>query len=369
VLCDDVGEKIKSEKQKYPDALLLYLLNQKRFETIGAGDLYRKLSRMDRYSFIQKNNAIDVLIDDTSENPDPLIRLLFIIGQIEECFRNQTLGNIVQLLRNSSNLFKKDASVITKHEDKERLRELLQTIVDKYSDLDGKRDILSVVYAAIDSGLLREDFLDTVISKDEYIDVLAVNISEFRAVAKYLKIPDVSTQHGVKGESHDTVFFIAEDNKNQPVVHMYSFFKLWCNVEFSLGSFEEFYFDYLKWINETVAHLGFKLSEINAALHAESKEYLIERINKLLEYYKANSIFNFLCKPSYEKYLSNPSVGNAKECFKETVAYGPLCAYRLFYVGCSRARKNLSIFIDKANIAGFSDDLIKKFEMVGFVVE
>jgi hypothetical protein len=67
--------------------------------------------------------------------------------------------------------------------------------------------------------------------------------------------------------------------------------------------------------------------------------------------------------------LSNPNVTNAKGCFKENQAYGALCAYRLFYVGCSRARRNLTVFIDKNKVTGYSDDLVKKLISTGFVVE
>lgn len=45
---------------------------------------------------------------------------------------------------------------------------------------------------------------------------------------------------------------------------------------------------------------------------------------------------------------------------------GPLSAYSLFYVGRLRARKNLSIKINKREIMEFEDKLIKKFEECGF---
>ena len=40
-----------------------------------------------------------------------------------------------------------------------------------------------------------------------------------------------------------------------------------------------------------------------------------------------------------------------------------------FYVGCSRARSNLSIFVDKSKIEGFSEELIVKLRRIGFSVE
>ncbi|GAE06890.1 UvrD-helicase domain-containing protein [Paenibacillus sp. JCM 10914] len=92
VLCDDVSEKLRIEKQNYPDALLLFLLNQKRFDSIGAGDLYRKYNNMERYSFIQQYSAVDVLINDSLDNPDILVKLLFMVNQIAEDYRAKSLG-------------------------------------------------------------------------------------------------------------------------------------------------------------------------------------------------------------------------------------------------------------------------------------
>lgn len=53
-------------------------------------------------------------------------------------------------------------------------------------------------------------------------------------------------------------------------------------------------------------------------------------------------------------------------CLKVNLVYGVLAAYRLFYVGCSRARKNLAIVIDDSDVSVFKQRLKKKFEDVGF---
>ncbi len=76
-------------------------------------------------------------------------------------------------------------------------------------------------------------------------------------------MPNVSTQHGVKGESHDTVFFIAEDSKNIPGVHMYSFFKLWSTTSLTLDDLESFYFEYKFWIDEVKDYLGVNPNKID----------------------------------------------------------------------------------------------------------
>lgn len=45
-----------------------------------------------------------------------------------------------------------------------------------------------------------------------------------------------------------------------------------------------------------------------------------------------------------DKYFGKKNVTNVKECLKEGTVYGPLCAYRLFYVGCSQCEKKLSYY-------------------------
>ncbi|WGD97716.2 UvrD-helicase domain-containing protein [Bacillus safensis] len=368
LLCDDVSEKLKLEKQNYPNALLLFLLNQKRFDSIGAGDLYRKYNKMERYSHIQQYSAVDVLINDSQDNPDSLVKLLFLVNQIAQDYGTKSLGNIVQLFKRNSKIFNDTVFTVKKHEDKRRLDNLLLKVSDVYNNSQMEYSIKSVLNTLLETALVRPEYIGSIIDDEEYSLVLEVNIAEFRLLAEYLKTPNVSTQHGVKGESHDTVFFIAEDSKSKPLVHMYKFFNMWSNMEVSLNEFESFYYEYVEWIKDTTSYLGFKLSEINSELHKKHREYLTSRINQLLKHFENNEYFKNLCESDHKAYLDNSLVKTAKMCFKESQVYGSLSAYRLFYVGCSRARRNLSIFIDKSKIENFSSQLVKKFCEIGFEV-
>lgn len=370
LLCTDVSETLNSEKINYPNAFILFLLNQKRFDTIGAGNLYRQLGKMERYSFIQKYSAIDILIDNTQDNPDPLINLLFSVNQIAEDYSNARLGNIIQLFKRNPRIYDKDVYSVTKHLDKRNLSNRLKLILEKYNDSDDNNgnDIGSILAVLKETGLVKSDYIEVITESEEYAVVMTVKISEFRAIAKYLQTPNVSTQHGVKGESHDTVFFVAEDSTSIPVVHMHRFFQLWCTTDVSLDSFESFYYEYVQWVSDTTQHIGFPPSEINSQLHGQHQKFLIERVNNLLENFKSNMYFKLLCESDYTDYLKKPNVGTAKKCFKESRVYGVLCAYRLFYVGCSRARRNLTIIIDKSKIESFSQQLVGKFEDIGFSI-
>ena len=76
-----------------------------------------------------------------------------------------------------------------------------------------------------------------------------------------------------------------------------------------------------------------------------------------------------LLKDTFDDYFTKKNKTKALGCLKENVVYCVLAAYRLFYVGCSRARKNLAIVIRNSDINEFKDRLKTKFESIGFVVE
>lgn len=84
--------------------------------------------------------------------------------------------------------------------------------------------------------------------------------------------------------------------------------------------------------------------------------------------YQGNKLFEELCKNDFIAYLTRQNVGNAKKIFKISKIEGILTAYKLFYVGCSRARKNLVIVIDKSKIAPFENAFIAKVQEIGFLI-
>ena len=100
-----------------------------------------------------------------------------------------------------------------------------------------------------------------------------------------------------------------------------------------------------------------------------NKLILIQASQNMLDTFKTNELFELLCKGYYEEYLQKPNVGNAKKCFKDSTVYGVLVAYKLFYVGCSRARKNLTVVVDENKISDFTDAFKEKLKKIGFKVK
>lgn len=183
---------------------------------------------------------------------------------------------------------------------------------------------------------------------------------------------DISTQHGVKGESHQSVVFVAADNYSTPNVRMYSFFELWSKNTFSLPEFEDLFYSYSKIIMEVEAKLRMKISDLTAETHNKNeanKKLLAEYSNQVLNTYRDNKLFEALLKDDFIAYLAKSTVGNAKNIFKISKIEGILTAYKLFYVGCSRARKNLVIVVDETKINKFENEFKAKLISIGFEIQ
>ena len=76
-----------------------------------------------------------------------------------------------------------------------------------------------------------------------------------------------------------------------------------------------------------------------------------------------------MLKDTINDFLAKKNKTALEQCLKENLVYGVLSAYRLFYVGCSRARKNLAIIIKNSDVNGFKERLTEKLSSVGFDIE
>lgn len=98
--------------------------------------------------------------------------------------------------------------------------------------------------------------------------------------------------------------------------------------------------------------INMKINDLNKGSYAQYENIVQKKIRDIIKQYAGNPYFKFLCKEKYEQFLSKPDVTKAKECLKESTVYGVLSAYKLFYVGCSKAQKKLTILLDKSKIKG-----------------
>ena len=369
IISSNAQECIYELQKEFPEILTLYLMNKEKYQEIGAQNLYNAYENMEKYSFGRKYSPTDILSDMSSDNPDILMKFLFLLNNIMSFYANENYGMVISLCKKESKYFDSSQFKIKKHTDKQRIKNKFDKIQVEF-EKEGCliRDIVECLFA---NGFIPEAVKNDFEESTEYQSVLDIKIIEVKNLARYLNMPHISTQHGVKGESHPSVIFMASDNNSTPNVRMYPFFELWSNLEFSLPQFETLFYSYNRLIEKVEAELGMKISELTAETHNKSeknKAILVRYSNEVLEKYQGNILFDALCKDDFISYLAKQNVGNAKKIFKITKMEGILTAYKLFYVGCSRARKNLIVVVDAYKVNGFKEAFMNKMKEIGFSV-
>lgn len=351
----DYDELIDKIKSKDMETLVLYIFNRERFEKIGAGNLYNAFNHIGKYGFGKQISASDILLNgDETDNQDILLKFMIIMYKINDCWQKKIYGSFLKKCRTNKQIFNLQNITLRSVGDKEHLYSLWNGIFEKFNSCG--TTIGQLISLMNSKNLLEDGFLEIIKLDNIYDEVFDIQVCEIIKLEDSNLNPYVSTQHGVKGESHDSVIFVAEDSKrNDPRVYMYDFFKVWAKMDLSLDEFEDFYFKYVDFIQQ--------VNQTN-----QDKEYLISKSHEILDAFSSNEIFNILCNDIYNTYIQHPTKQNAKNLFKDTTIRYVLSAYKLFYVGCSRARKNLTVLIDEDKISEYESEFIKKIKNTGFVV-
>lgn len=362
----DIEKNVSELMEQYKDSLILYLSNKSRFYNIGVGELYDAYSGMEKYSFGKKYNAVDVLTKEEIRENDALLSFLFTVNIIVDYFTKEFYGEVFRIIRKAGTYFNCEKFIIRKHIDKHLVKDKLDDIVALYNELSTTVDDFLSLCA--EKKYIREEFYSAVVEENDYKLVKNVKVQEVKVLADYMSDPKISTQHGVKGESHDTVVFVADNSRSNPVVHMSKFFEMWSNIDITLSEFDAFYYIYSQMLNQIENKIGMKCSQLKADTYIFVASIIDEELQAFTKKNETNPYYIQLLKVKMDKYFGKKNVTNVKECLKEGTVYGPLCAYRLFYVGCSRAKRNLVIMINKKDIEGFEDKLRNKLMITGFNV-
>lgn len=360
-LRQDIDVCIESNKEY----LILYLSNWARFEEIEAINLYNIFNKVEKYKYGNRYSVAQVLTMPYKENPDSLIKLAYLTNSMYEDYYENKQGVIIQKLKKYDSIFSYKLNPIIEHDNKAILNGQLVSIFEEIKEKEGT--IGQFISKYKESNLLNEDFLEVIIA-EEYSQVHTVELKELINVYEYIENPNVSTQHGVKGESHDTVIFVADDG-NTPNVKMYDFFDMFSKMEFSLTSLLEFYYPFKDEINKLEKCIGMKIKDIKSKEHKENKKLISATIDKVYNRYKDNKYFKYLYESEYKKYKNGTGVTNMRNFLKISKIEGVLNAYRLFYVGCSRARRNLTVIINKTKLEKKDidiDSLSEKLTRIGF---
>lgn len=366
VFTDDLEKELSNFVEENEDALILFLSNKERFYGIGAGNLYDAVNSMEKYKFGKKYTVVDVLTKEEVRNEDILFKMLFLLCDIFQNYESQQYGEVFRCVRKNTKIFNSSKYLVKQHSNKGNIKEKLDKLISLYNSSDITIGVL--LEACSGSEFLVKEYYEEIVGDADYQAVLEVKMGEVRTLIDYLRNPRISTQHGVKGESHNTVVFVAENSTTTPVVHMSKFFEIWCSMNVKLTDFDAFYYDYLKMIQVVQKICGVKQSALNKEIYEKCKTQIIEVIKEYAEMNKENGYYLCLVKTQVDKYLEKPNTTNLKACIRESTVYGALSAYRLFYVGCSRARRNLEIIIKNGDVQAFKERLAKKFKQCGFEV-
>lgn len=367
IFTDNKKQVIDNFEQEYKDALVLFLTNAERFYRIGAGNLYKSYSSMNKYSYGAKYSAKDVLTNEDVWCEDILLNVTFLLVDICCYYNEKKYGDIFKLARKNKKTLNDLCFTIRVHKNKKKLHDKLEALWDVYSDTE--TTIGYFLQQCNIKGLILDEYYGKLIEEESYQDALNIKLSEAISVKQYLNKPNISTQHGVKGESYDTVLFVAENSTYSPFVYINKFFEMWSKINVALSSFEEFYYSYLAFIKQIEKSCSVKLTDMSSAQYKCIERTIVEYLDHFIDSYSNNEYYLSLLKDKFDNYLKKKNITALKACLNENNVYGVLSAYRLFYVGCSRARKNLAVVIQNSDVSGFKSDLVNKLQTIGFDVK
>lgn len=194
-------------------------------------------------------------------------------------------------------------------------------------------------------------------------------LPKLKALLEQFEVRDIATAISLTEHLEDySVVFVAEDGSGDPRVAMYRFFEMWGQIQISAKMLNRFYYDFAAEVGNIQRSIGIKVSDLKKDTYAANEEMIKEKIHTVFDRFKDDLYFQFIYGADYESYFSKPGVTKAKDCLKDNTAYSILSAYKLFYVGCSRARRNLTILLDSSKIKGNLELQKKRFEEIGFEV-
>lgn len=367
-ITEDANSTLNTIEDETPKIFKLFIYNKERFEKIGAKNLYEQVSNMEKYSFGKKYSPVDVLLKNDIDNPDPLFKLLFELNDFLKKYKLKQYGLLIQKINNKKHkIYNKNTLKINKHEDKNNFQTLIESIYNKYNE---NIKILEFLKFINDKNFVLNSIIENYLEdteNNEYSNVLEQNIGEFRKLCEYLETPKISTQHGVKGEGHDEVVFIAEDSGN-PSVKMYKFFELMAKNDVCYNEFENFYYEYIKDVNDFENKNNIKVLELKKDTYNQYASSLNELLHKLNQKYNNNLYYKFFFWDSYQLYVQKSGVTKFRNAINPNNIFGTLIAYKLFYVGCSRAKKTLKIIVKRSKLDGFYNEFKDKIQKLGFDV-
>lgn len=354
----------------HQDALQLVLYNSDLFKAIGAYNLYRAYN--ERYKLHDKYNSKEILLNLTMDNPDDLMVLLNFIMEVSDLFDNQQFGPLIQKITNFK-FANKELWNIKNHSDKIKVAYHLSEL-----SKETKRDITleKLLSFMRENEIIDTLHIDMVISHiDEDLEfknkIYSVKFNEFVNCYKEMKNPKFSTQHAVKGEGYDYVALKVSDGTSNPNVKMYFFLELFSK---NLFNYQELTFinkEIRRHIKSFSYSTGKKVSELKAADYKQYEQQCTSCFFNMKSSLMQNKrLYEEFFGKEFSAFEDKSNVTNFIKCIRTVNRVdGALLAYKLFYVGCSRAKKQLDVYVTHKSIHGFKEEFISTMENIFFEVE
>lgn len=304
---------------------------------------------------------------------------LSLLFQVLNEYNNKNYGEVIRILRSvrkslpygkSISVFDRSLLKIELHEDKIKLKEKLDFFVKvlESSDLLG-----TVLQKLVENKIISSDFYNFIFLYEKngeflYTDLFCYSVELFKLIDEYNRNPMVSTQHGVKGEEHKKILFVSE-NSNTPGIKIYEFLNLFTsfyaqNIAFNFDDFQAFYYNFNRDVLLLEEKIGQKLRNIKVS---DRKQYFSD-FQTIYNKYLDNEYFKFIClKENTLSFQEKTATKDMKIIFNNNLVRSTLTAYKLFYVGCSRAEEELVVLIDENQIENMQE-FKSCFKQIGFQI-
>lgn len=352
-------------------ALQLVLYNSEMFDFIGSGDLYRAFS--EKYKIFDRYSAKQILTDMTMDNPDELMIMLIFITDLVELFDQNKFGELIKKMIEFKNA-NDEILRVKKHTDKVKLHKQLQELSNTLKKDISLFDLLEYLRETrIIKEIHIEELIRNIYENKKFKELMiSIDYVQFKNCYIECKKPSISTQHAVKGEGHDAIQLKITDGFN-PNIQMYLFLELWSRNSFDYKNIKIIQNELKDLKSEYSNMLGFYLSSsnLNKDLFDSHSTKLIAFLNNSLNVFRyCQGVYDCLIAKEFEIFSNKQNVSNYKKCLSAlNKVEGIIPAYKLFYVGCSRAKEYLDVYVLSDKISGFKDLFIGQMNKTGFSFE
>ena len=148
---------------------------------------------------------------------------------------------------------------------------------------------------------------------------------------------------------------------------MKKLFDLWPVFDLNLDMLEKLLARLSCAFRSAKSRVAVDFSRLRAPTFPLAEESITVEAQGILDAFGGSPLFSELYGSVFNAYLSKPGVTNAKKLFSLSAIEGLLSAYRLFYVGCSRARSELDVVISLREVSDVHATA-EKLRKLGFEV-